>query len=147
RLVRSEAERADDSPAIVVLSRLSLRNAYRLCRTAGMCKLVLASREPAGDLKPSQRARWGWLRASLASTVEDARTQASRDVQSVHSLKLPKGQRSARIGLLTIARLLVDAEPFRLRWALQHWPYPIAKLIRSLIPTGADRDTPLIQSE
>ena len=44
RLVGGEAERADDSPAIIVLARLSPRAGYRLCRLAGFCKLILAGR-------------------------------------------------------------------------------------------------------
>jgi hypothetical protein len=51
------------------------------------------------------------------------------------------------LGLLTIARLLADGEPFRVRWALQHWPYTIAKLTRSLMPTESKRSPVLIQIE
>jgi hypothetical protein len=46
-----------------------------------------------------------------------------------------------------MARLLADCEPFRLRWALQHWPYPIAKLIRSLLPGVASRPGSLLEWE
>ena len=46
-------------------------------------------------------------------------------------------------GLFTLARLLADLEPFRLRWALQHWPYPIVKLTRSLISSPA-KPTPAV---
>ncbi len=34
------------------------------------------------------------------------------------------------LGLVTIGRLLGDVEPHRSRWALQHLPYPVAKLVR-----------------
>ena len=70
-----------------------------------------------------------------------------RDVEASRSSKLPPRQQPARIGLATIARLLADSEPFRLRWALQHWPYPIAKLIRSLMPPAASRPAPLLEWE
>jgi hypothetical protein len=39
------------------------------------------------------------------------------------------------MGLHTLARLLADCDPFRTRWTLQHLPYPIAKRIRSLMPS------------
>jgi hypothetical protein len=60
---------------------------------------------------------------------------------------VPARHQAARIGLTTLARLLAVAEPFRLRWALQHWPYPIAKLIRSLMPPATSRPPELSQGE
>ena len=69
------------------------------------------------------------------------------DVEASRSSRLPPRHQAARIGLATIARLLADSEPFRLRWALQHWPYPIAKLIRSLIPPATNRPAALLESE
>ena len=49
-----------------------------------------------------------------------------------------------RIGLFTFARLLADSEPFRLRWALQHWPYPIVKLARSIMSDPPSRATAVL---
>ncbi|HZW31825.1 MAG TPA: hypothetical protein VFF52_14020, partial [Isosphaeraceae bacterium] len=66
------------------------------------------------------------------------REQARRDVQA-GSANVPSRHAAARIGLLTLARLLADCEPFRVRWALQHWPYPLAKLTRSLMPPAWPR--------
>ena len=68
---------------------------------------------------------------------------ARHDVGATPTAKLPPRRLAARIGLLTIARLLSDCEPFRVRWALQHWPYTIAKLVRSLMPSAAKR-TPVV---
>jgi hypothetical protein len=147
RLVGGEPERAFDAPGIIVLTRVSLRAGYRLCRTLGICKLVLAGEEIQGDPKPRQQSRWGWLEESLAATANDLRAQALRDVQTSRSFPLPARHCAARIGLVTIARLLTDAEPFRLRWALQHWPYAIAKLIRSLMPPAGSRNAPLVHWE
>jgi hypothetical protein len=147
RLVGGEAERADDSPAIIVLARLSPRSGYRLCRLAGVCKLILADEPPGGHAGASERARSEWLTGRLANADADVRTLARLDVESSRSSKLPPYLRAARIGLTTIARLLADSEQFRLRWALQHWPYAIAKLIRSQIPAGANRPPALIKSE
>jgi hypothetical protein len=147
RLVGGEVERADDSPAVIVLSRLSPGAGYRLCRLVGFCKLVLAGEPRAGHTGASERARREWLTGQLAKADPDLRTLARRDVEASRSSKLPPRHQAARIGLATIARLLADREQFRLRWALQHWPYPIAKLIRSLMPPTTNRPTVLIDSE
>jgi hypothetical protein len=72
---------------------------------------------------------------------------ARHDVEAGRSSTLPLRRHKARIGLVTFARLLADAEPFRLRWALQHWPYPIAKLVRSLMPPTGRRSTSLLDWE
>ena len=70
-------------------------------------------------------------------------TRARADVQLIARMKLPRRLHAARIGLFTFARLLADFEPFRLRWALQHWPYPIVKIIRSLMSDASSR-TPFV---
>ncbi len=51
-------------------------------------------------------------------------------------------RRLASLGLSTIARLLAGCEPYRVRWSLQHVPYPVAKRIRSIMsvaPTVSDQ--------
>lgn len=83
----------------------------------------------------------------MANADADLRTLASLDIETSGSSKLPPRHQAARIGLATIARLLAASEQFRLRRALQHWPYPIAKLIRSLIPPTTNRPLVLINSE
>ena len=40
---------------------------------------------------------------------------------------------NARLGLVTVGRLLTRVEPHRVRWALQHLPYAITKVIRAEI--------------
>ena len=61
RLVGGEDERADDPPAIIVLSRLSLRTGYRLCRVAGLYKVLLANRLRELTLTRSiNRGSIGW---------------------------------------------------------------------------------------
>ena len=64
---------------------------------------------------------------------------AREDVNSIAGLKLPQRRLAARLGLLTVSRLLADCEPFRLRWALQHWPYSIVKQTRSLLSSAGKR--------
>jgi hypothetical protein len=149
RLVGGEPERPDDPPAILVLSRLSPRAGYRLCHMMGIVKGVLAGRDPAdhgpGPADQAQ-ARREWLQTRLASVDLAFRIQALNDVQSIAAPKVPRRHHAARIGLGTLARLLADCEPFRVRWALQHWPYPITKLVRFLID-ASNRSHSLLQSE
>jgi len=148
RLVGGELERPDDPPAVIAMTRLSPRAGYRLCRMAGLGKIGLAGQTP-GDrrVRSSQRARREWLQARL--TVDDPETQVQlrRDIQSVIASKVPHRHRAARLGLMTFARLVADFEPFRLRWALQHWPYQIAKMIRSSMPPSSKRAGTLMQWE
>jgi hypothetical protein len=138
RLVGGEAERADDPPAIIALSRLSPRAGYGLCRFAGFCKLLLAGRQPPGDgARPARRQRWDWLRDRLAPARPDFQAQARHEVQAGVSSRIASRHHPARLGLNTFGRLLAGCEPFRVRWALQHWPYPMAKLTRALMAAAA----------
>jgi hypothetical protein len=146
RLVGGEVDRSDDPPAIIVLGRLSPRAGYRLCRLAGVCKLILAGQMEADAGRSSNRARHEWLETRLPVDAE-LQAMARLDVEAGRSSKLPPRRHLARIGLVTLARLLADAEPFRLRWALQHWPYPMAKIIRSLMPPTGSRSVSLLEWE
>lgn len=137
RLVGGEPDRPDDPPVIAAMTGGSLRRAYRICRRAGRIKLALAGESPA----PMADAITAADRPELSAI-------ARHDARSVvPSTKLPARHRAARVGLLTFARLLAECEPFRVRWALQHWPYAIAKLARSLIPPAAKRSEVVIQAE
>jgi hypothetical protein len=139
RLVGGEPGKADDPPVIAAMSGLSLRDSYRLCRYAGELKLALAGQPSAAE----------WARAFAASAGPEFAVIARHDIRSTSSAmaKLPPRRRPARIGLLTIARLLADGEPFRVRWALQHWPYAIAKLMRTLMPPAAKRSAVMMPVE
>lgn len=139
RLVGGDPARTDDPPAISVLTRLSPRRGYAICRLAGEIKGRLGRPNP-GQERPSagRFPPMSGIQDSLAAADPRFLEQVSRDLQSKSLAKVPVRHRAARIGILTVARLLANCEPFRLRWALQHWPYPIAKLIRSLLPAPAD---------
>ncbi len=144
RLVGGELIRPDDSPALAAVCRLSNRAAYRLCRVAGLGKLILAGVKPAKAAgRQSLRSRAEWLDGRLGRSGSEFRAQAQADVQSMARSKLPRRRHAARIGLVTLARLLEDNEPFRLRWALEHWPYPVAKLARTLMP-GSTKVAPAV---
>jgi hypothetical protein len=112
RLVGDLPLLADDPPAIAALTRLSPVGLYRLLRTCGVAKSALLDTTIAGPGFPDD--------PRLLRIVANDREAAGAFGR--HAL--------AGLGLMTLARLLADAEPYRLRWALQHLPYPIAKRIR-----------------
>ena len=142
RLLGGERARRDDSPALLAVCRLSNRAGYRLCRVAGLGKMIVAGVNPAKAAGGESRlSRAEWLHERLSGASPEFQTLARSDVQSLAGLKLPKRRLAARLGLLSLARLLADFEPFRLRWALQHWPYPVVKQTRSLM-SGAAKRTP-----
>jgi hypothetical protein len=148
RLVGGEAVRPDDPPALIALSQLSLRACYGLCRMAGLGKMALAEEKPGKKRGPQkQRERAEWLHDRLAASDSEFQSLARNDVKSVGSTKLPRRHHAARIGLFTFARLLADFEPFRLRWALQHWPYAIVKLTRSLMSDSSKRSPGVLRGE
>jgi hypothetical protein len=152
RLVGDVPERPDDPPPIVLLTRLSPREGYRICQLAGQVKLVLAGQEGQSRVEAasrSVRARREWLRDHLAEAHPDPDfvVLARHDVEAGSAARLPWRRREARIGLVTVARLLAGCEPFRVRFALQHWPYTIAKLIRSLMRPAARWSPHLLHGE
>ena len=125
----------------------SPRTGYRLCAVAGLAKLAVAGQEPQQDLhRRATRARWEWLLERLATPDRGLREQALRDVQA-GSASVPGRHAPARVGLLTIARLLADCEPFRVRWALQHWPYPLAKLTRAWMSSASQQSAQGLHGE
>ncbi len=136
RLVGGEPSRPDDPPVIVAMSRLSLRASYRLCRKAGILKLALA-----GEPQPE------WAADFAGSAGPEFALIARHDLKSTPPNRYPRRRLPARLGLLTIARLLSLAEPFRVRWALQHWPYAIARQIRPLMPPPSKRTPVMMQVE
>jgi hypothetical protein len=147
RLVGGDARPSHDSPGLAVLIELTPRAGYRLCRMVGFCKLILAGQPPDHRADAGDHARHEWLAARLAEANSGLRELSRRDVEAGRSSKLPLRHQPARIGLATVARLLVDTEPFRLRWALQHWPYPIAKLIRALLPRSLSQPPSFLEWE
>jgi hypothetical protein len=148
RLVGGAPPRPDDALAIAVLSRLSLRAGYAVCRLAGDIKCRLAGRvlaeSSAGKLRG---ARIIAIQNALGSADAAFREQAVRDLESRTLARVRARHLPARLGAQTLARLLADCEPFRVRWALQHWPYGIAKVIRALMPAPAQLSAALSEGE
>jgi hypothetical protein len=145
RLVGDQPDRQDDPAVIVALTRLGPRGCYRLARAAGQVKWALAAEPPHAAWRKGTQERLADLERLDQSSDSRIREWARRDVAA---LDRSSPQLLARLGLVTFARLLEPAEPYRVRWALQHIPYPIAKRLRGLMasksrraPQQVDRET------
>lgn len=148
RLLGGNPDRTGDPPAIAILTRIAPRRGHSICRLAGEIKALLGRRSLSPKHPSALRiARERSIQDSWAEVDPRFLDQVLRDLQSKALAKVPARHRAARLGALSLARLLVDCEPVRLRWALQHWPYPIAKILRSLMPSPAERPEFLVQGE
>jgi hypothetical protein len=125
RLVGDLPPTPDDPPAVVALSHLSPINLYRLLRLCGIAK-----RSMMGATDRLSPARQAFLASRLQPPEDPRLLQIAANDWTVaatfgrHAL--------AGLGLMTLGRLIGKVEPYRLRWALQHVPYPIAKRLRGI---------------
>jgi hypothetical protein len=127
-LVGGPPLREDDPPIVAALAGLGRAQVTLLISLAGLAKLAAipdaAAPSPATDRVVARldalRASWQDLDPRL---VQVARLDLARS-EGQHLANLP------RLGLITVGRLLGGCEPQRARWALQHLPYPIAKMLR-----------------
>jgi hypothetical protein len=130
RLIGDLPERPDDPPAICALTRLGPRRLVRLARVCGLAKWTLAAGEAAAR-SGADRVRVDSFCRTFGRIDERVRVRAVRDLESVDR----EGRHfQVRLGWLTLARLLSLTDPYRVRWALQHLPYPVAKATRALMP-------------
>lgn len=142
RLVGDVSER-DDAPVIVALTRYDLREVSRLIALIALAKCA-GSPLSTPDVSERDLARLEHFRTVLASRNAGFTDQAARDVAAYGKA----GQHSeASVGLLTLARLLDVEEPFRVRWALQHLPYALAKSVRTLMRPRQRHDPALLPWE
>ena len=145
----AKQSRDDDPPALVAICGLSARAGYPTLPDGGACQDDPLRGKAAASRRTqqSERERDEWFRGRLGAIESEFEARARADVQSIAQTKLPRRLHAARIGLFTVARLLADSEPFRLRWALQHWPYPIVKLTRSLMSDATSRAPVILRGE
>ncbi len=129
RLVGDIPPHAGDAPIVQAVTTLHPVSLCRLARLTGLCKL---SRLDANlpSLRTRNRDRLAWFASQLAEP-EDLRVLkvARHDRQLTQTSK----QNSLEmLGVFTWSRLLAQVDDYRLRWALQHIPYPVVKRIRGL---------------
>ena len=101
----------------------------------GLAKQAYAAGTEADSTAIPERLRSRYQRAVAAwgeSREESPLRQARRDAQAVAHLSALQGM--ARLGMVTIARLLQELEPYRFRWVLA------APAVRSGAPGARGRD-------
>lgn len=140
RLIGDRLERDDDPPAIVALTRLGPREGVRLIRCVGLAKCAVAGSD-VPVLRQLDFERLRHFEDRLAHIDREARELAKRDVAGISR---SRRHLLLRLGMVTVARLLEEAEPYRVRWALQHLPYAAAKFTRSIMSTVGRRDPVLL---
>jgi len=149
RLVGGEPVGTDEPPVIVAIASLPSRRLYRLAHAAGLVKAVLA-RDTSGLCgdRPSDRRRVDWLREQYLLLLGPRERQPQSWARS--ELARPtvaavagRHRRLATLGLFTLARLLEGCQPYRVRWALQHLPYPISKRIGTLLAQSRSVKEPI----
>jgi hypothetical protein len=128
RLVGDVPAREGDPAAILALATLGAVGLYRLLRLCGLAKQILAEDEATASPRRLTMDRIAVLGDRLAGPIDTRLVQLARkDWASTATLGR---HRLAGTGLATLGRLLARAEPYRVRWALQHVAYPVAKRLR-----------------
>jgi hypothetical protein len=135
RLVGDVADRAEDPPVVVAISRMRPREVARLIKVCGQVKHAFAI-EGFGPTKEDEaivrmsvvdRVRIAFFRRRIGS-ADFRLVPAAREDLGVIGPDRRRGH--SRLGLLTFGRLLDSAEPHRARWAMQQLPYPVVRLMR-----------------
>jgi hypothetical protein len=147
RLVGGEPLRADEPPPIAAVAGLSPVARFRLLFAAGLAKIAMAGLVLDGHAGLLASERLSWLAQRLETLDPRAREWARRDLDRLVRDGSLRGRNLALLGLATLARLLADCDPFRVRWALQHLPYPVAKRARSLMPAAEHRSAAVSRLE
>jgi hypothetical protein len=135
RLVGDVPDRDDDPPVVVAMTRLNPRELIRLVKVCGLVKHAFAIEgngptefdEAIARFSALDRVRVGYFRRHIGVADPRLVPLARLDLRAIEG---DRRQAHARVGLVTIGRLLESVEPHRARWALQHIPYPIARRMR-----------------
>lgn len=144
RLVGDWPDR-DDPPVIVALTQLDLGDLTRLIAAVGLAKWTLAGSEGEAS-KPHSQSRAIQLAVRTAFATIDPQFKSQAQLDLVHFRQVDQDKLGS-IGLLTFARLLEASEPYRMRWALQHLPYSVAKLLRARMSRTKPSDPTLVSWE
>jgi hypothetical protein len=145
RLVGGVEPSAADAPVVRAVSSHHGASLLRLARSTALAKLAYAEvgvvERGAGPelptLTPRERVRYQhfvetWSRSGtdtrlVRMALWDAEDRSDSTLGRARSIR----SELSRLGLTSLSRLMVGVEPQRARWALQHLPYPIAKVVRS----------------
>lgn len=142
RLVGGPPAGPDDPPAIAAIAQPDRHAVSRLLARLGLAKLaVLANAEGGEAALPELASRDRDRLASLQATQPESDPMLAEVARADWATARQMREHALLVlGLTSIARLLAVAEPFRVRWALQHLPYNLAKFARLQLvkPTGVD---------
>ncbi len=135
RFVGGRPDPASDPPVIVALTGPDRALLVHLIGFLGLAKRAYvpeAAAEPSWSARKQERFgafqdRWGQRDPRLV--------QVARLDLAEHAGEL--AQDLPRLGLVTLARLLTLVEPRRVRWALQHLPYGVAKHVGAQMKLGS----------
>ena len=132
RIVGDLPERTEDPPIILALSRLDLWEIVALARASGLAKRALAPVDPPRLSAALARERFHHFQRLWGERNRSSLADARRSFHA--ELRHWRRKRGwGRLGLVTFGHLLARAEPYRVRWALQHLPYAVGRRIRPAI--------------
>lgn len=113
---------SDDPLAVQVLARSDARDLQGFLETIGLAKRGYLPDPPAPE-GTLDHQMWSHFRNLWGLPSEEQEAQARRDLKEA-------GGAIAVFGLITLGRLLAEAEPSRARWAMQHLPMTLARPLR-----------------
>ena len=125
RLVGDAPPGRDDPEAIQALTMLASKSLFRLIRLAGEAKLASFSDAPRHPERRGSTDRFEDLRRRVGGPIDPRLNALAANDWAACRPSV------TRLGLNTVGRLLATAEPHRVRWALQHGPYSVAKRLRA----------------
>jgi len=136
RLVGDVAEIDSDPTVVVALTRLEPKNLFRLVKVCGLVKHAFTIEgnglsgldETLVRFTDIDRVRLGFFKRHIGVADPKIVALARKDFPVIQG---DRRRGHALMGLVTLSRLLGAVEPHRSRWALQHLPYPIARVMRA----------------
>jgi hypothetical protein len=133
RLVGGPAQLPGDPP---VIRAIAAHRGPTLTRLAGLCALAKRAYLVDDDDLPRLAPEAAAHREAFATGWGGFRRDAALAALARFDLRggpgISRGD-LARVGLLTLGRLLATADPDRTRWALQLLPYPVARRLRTYL--------------
>jgi hypothetical protein len=138
RLVGGPEVLRDDPLVVITVTQLKMQDRVRLLNLIGLAKRAWAlepsgppaePRENLGSARQRDQHRLHHFQALWGQPDPTLVAAARADLATVEG----RDDATTRLGLVTIGRLLSAVDPYRLRWVLQHLPYPFAKEVRSLV--------------
>ena len=133
RLVGDIPQRDDDAVAVVALTRLGPVELARLVERIGLVKIAALSASSQPELRSRRQE---WIVDRLRTPGKAAKSSEALMSSDIASLWRFSERIASGLGLITLGRLAANVDPYRLRWALQHVPYPIARMIRQTSASG-----------